>query len=155
MTRRAASNAHRKCISVSASLRAHISQLCPSPFICSPCLKLMQCRSPQNGGGGNKMHCEEGAGWRSRDPCNAARIPMWHKVPRQKIQKEQSAERDVFGKHNTDPHTKTSFPKLTERRESRKGKTPAKRDPLGRRPADRSLDETLGPVPFRSAKHAV
>lgn len=94
-----------------ASLRAHISQLCPSIFICSPCFQLMQCCSPQKGerggkgrgrkggGGCNEMHCWEGAGRRSHDPCDVVGILMLHKVPQQKMPKEQSAQWSVVGKH--------------------------------------------------------
>lgn len=79
----------------------------------------MQCCSPQNGerggegrggerkkgGGGvgcNEMHRWEGAGRRSRDPCDVVGILMSHKVPLAKdTDKEQSARGSVVGETHT------------------------------------------------------
>lgn len=79
----------------------------------------------KKGGGGvgcSEMHCREGAGRGSRDPCNVVGILMSHKVA--KDTKEQSAQGSVAGKHihNTLTHMCRRmhdihpFPKLTGER---------------------------------------
>lgn len=111
MTRRAAPNAHRKCISVQCVPQgSHLTTL-PISFylflvpLVNAVLQPTKWREGREGerkkgGGGvgcNEMHCREGAGRRSRDPCDVVGILMSHKVA--KDTKEQSAQGSVAGKH--------------------------------------------------------
>lgn len=110
MTRRAAPNAHRKCISVQCVPQgSHLTTL-PIYFYLFPVLLVNAVLQPtkwrkgregerkKGVGGGNEMHCWEGAWRRSHDPCDVVGILMSHKVPRQNDVKEQSAQGSVVGK---------------------------------------------------------
>lgn len=81
----------------------------------------------KKGGGGvgcNEMHCWEGAGRRSRDPCDVVGILMSHKVPRRKIRRNKVHGGVWSGKHihNIQTHMCRRvrdihpFPKLTGER---------------------------------------
>ncbi len=87
---------HRKCISVQCVPQgSHLTTL-PIYFYLFPVLLVNAVLQPtkwrkrregerkKGGGGCNEMHCWEGAGRRSHDPCDVDRILMSHKVPLQK-----------------------------------------------------------------------
>lgn len=135
---------------------SHLTTL-PISFYLFPVPLVNAVLQPTEWGGGGATRCtarrEQGG-----DRVTPATLPEYQcgtKFPGKTYKGTKCRER-VWETQHGSSHTKHPPPKLTgRRRESRKGKTSAKPDPLGRHHTDRSLDETLGPVPFRSAKHAV
>lgn len=126
----------------------------------------MQCCSLQNGerggkggrkgeGGGNEMHCWEGAGRRSHDPCDVVGILMSPKFPSKRFEGRKCTEKcrrethtQHTGTHTCTCTTSTRSPNSRARGDDEisrkpKGELSAKRDPLGFRHDDRNLDKTL------------
>lgn len=71
----------------------------------------------RGGGGGvgwNETHRWEGAGRRSRDPCDVVGILMSHKVTRQKIRRNKVHRGSAVGKQ---AHRRNGFQETVESRE--------------------------------------